>query len=94
MRRLKQSAIASFTICGWLAAVAGIVYAASSAIVVKDVAGKSLTFFSKTNASSKTVVFIFVLPDCPICNSYVPDLKRIRRAFPQLNSTGSMPTRT
>lgn len=83
MRRLKQSGIASFTICGLLAAVAGIVYAASSAIVVKDVAGKSLTFFSETNASSKTVVFIFVLPDCPICNSYVPELKRLRREFPQ-----------
>jgi thiol-disulfide isomerase/thioredoxin len=84
MRRLKQSAIASFTICGLLAAVSGIVYAASSAIVVKDVAGKSLTFFSETNASSKTVVFIFVLPDCPVCNSYVPELKRIRRAFPEI----------
>jgi len=84
MRRLKQSAIASFTICGLLTAVAGIAYATSSPIVVKDVAGKSLTFFSKTNASSKTVVFIFVLPDCPICNSYVPELKRIRRAFPEI----------
>ena len=84
MRRLEQSAITSFTICGLLATVAGIVDAASSAVVVKDVAGKSLTFFSKTNASSKTVVFIFVLPDCPICNSYVPELNRIRRAFPQI----------
>ncbi len=84
MRRPKQSAITSFTICGLLAAVAGIAYAASSAIVVKDVAGKSLTFFSETNASSKTVVFIFVLPDCPICNSYVPELKRIRREFPEI----------
>jgi len=84
VRRLKQSGIASFTICGLLGAVAGIVYAASSAIVVKDIAGKSLTFFSETNARSKTVVFIFVLPDCPICNSYVPELKRIRRAFPEI----------
>ena len=64
--------------------MAGIAYATSSPIVVKDVAGKSLTFFSKTNASSKTVVFIFVLPDCPICNSYVPELKRLRRAFPEI----------
>jgi hypothetical protein len=63
MRRLKQSAIASFTICGWLAAVAGIVYAASSAIVVKDVAGKSLTFFSETNARSKTVGLRARFPD-------------------------------
>jgi len=67
-----------------LAAVAGIVYAASSAIVMKDIAGKSLTFFSETNARSKTVLFIFVLPDCPICNSYVPELKRIRRALPKI----------
>jgi thiol-disulfide isomerase/thioredoxin len=83
MHRLKQSEIAALTICGWLA-VSGIVYAASSAIVVKNVAGKSLTFFSKTNANSRTVVFIFVLPDCPICNSYVPELKRIRGAFPEM----------
>ena len=84
MRRLKQRAIASFTILGLLAAVGGIVYAASSAIVLKDVSGKSLTFFSEPNSSSRTVVFIFVLPDCPICNSYVPELKRICRAFPQI----------
>ena len=83
MRRLKQSEIASLTICGLLA-VSGIVYAASSAIVVKDVAGKSLTFFSEPNSSSKTIVFIFVLPDCPICNSYVPELKRIRGSFPEI----------
>jgi thiol-disulfide isomerase/thioredoxin len=84
MRWLRQRGIASFTICGLLPAVAGIIYAASSAVVVKDIAGKSLTFFSETNASSKAIVFIFVLPDCPICNSYVPELKRLRREFPQI----------
>ncbi|HXP35902.1 MAG TPA: hypothetical protein VN827_10180 [Chthoniobacterales bacterium] len=40
-------------ICGFLAAVTEIVYAASSAIVVKDIARKSLTFFSETKPSDQ-----------------------------------------
>lgn len=52
-------------------------------IAVKDLEGKERKFFSEENKSAKTAVFIFVLPDCPICNSYVPELKRICRAFPQ-----------
>jgi hypothetical protein len=65
MRRLKQSAIAPFTICGLLAAVAGIVYAASSAIVVKDIAGKSLTFLFGNECELKDGRFHFCAPGLP-----------------------------
>jgi hypothetical protein len=51
---------------------------------VKDLDGKSRTFFSETNAAAKALVFIFILPDCPICNSYAPELKRLRSAFPEI----------
>jgi hypothetical protein len=58
--------------------------AAAPAVVAKDLAGRSHSFFSGTKASAKALVFIFVLPDCPVCNSYAPELKRLRGAFPQI----------
>ena len=62
----------------------GFISAASTTIVVKDLDGRSRTFFSETNASAKALVFIFVLADCPISNSYAPELKRLGGAFPQI----------
>ena len=71
-------------ICVLFNFTAGSVTAASTTIVAKDLDGRSRTLFSQTNASAKALVFIFILPDCPICNSYAPELKRLRRAFPQI----------
>ena len=79
-----MKAVTPLTICMLSLVMPGLIRAASTAIVVKDVDGKSRTFFSETNASAKPVVFIFVLPDCPVCNSYVPELKRLAREFPQI----------
>jgi peroxiredoxin len=62
----------------------GMMSAASTTITLKDVDGRSHAFFSETNARGKPVVFIFVLPDCPVCNSYSEELKRIRLRFPQI----------
>ena len=74
-------AIAVCVICVSLIGATG-TKAAASAIVVKDLDGKSCAFFAQTSA--KPLVFIFILPDCPISNSYAPELKRLRGAFPQI----------
>ena len=57
--------------------------ATSNPVTVTDLNGQARNFFPDKNSREKLVVFIFVLPDCPICNSYVPELKRIRKSFPQ-----------
>jgi len=67
-----------------LLAVAGFSIAASSAILIKDLSGETRSFFGTTAAAENPVVFIFVLPDCPVCNSYVPELKRLQREFPKI----------
>ena len=30
---------------------------------------------------TKAIVLIFVLPDCPICNSYIPEINRLQEEF-------------
>lgn len=52
-------------------------------ITLKDANGQSHDFFSKTK-KTQPLVFIFVLPDCPISNSYAPELKRLHREFSKL----------
>jgi hypothetical protein len=84
MIRPKRNTIILFAICVLFLVTARFIAAASSAIVVKDLEGRSRTFFSETNGSAKALVFIFILPDCPISNSYAPELKRLRGAFPQI----------
>src|SRR5438477_5846378 len=84
MIRSRMNAVTLLTIWMLCFVMPRLISAVSSAIVVKDLEGKSRTFFEGTNASAKALVFIFVLPDCPICNSYVPELKRLSHAFPQI----------
>jgi hypothetical protein len=84
MIRPKTNAITLSTICVLFIVAAQFVTAASSTIVVKDLDGRSRTFFAETKASAKALVFIFILPDCPISNSYAAELKRLRGAFPQI----------
>lgn len=85
MIRLKTNAIAVFTICFLLIVTFRFINAASTTIVAKDLDGISRTFFSETDANPKVLVFIFILSDCPISNSYAPELKRLRGAFPQID---------
>ncbi|MEP7015178.1 MAG: redoxin family protein [Verrucomicrobiota bacterium] len=68
-----------------LGLTAASVSGASTTVMAKDLAGVSHTFFSKTNANAKALVFIFVLADCPICNFYASELRRLRQAFPQID---------
>lgn len=75
---LRTGVITLFVACGMLAAVTDLSAAANS-IVVKDLNGRQLTFFAEKTADGKPTVFIFVLPDCPVCNSYMPELKRLRK---------------
>lgn len=84
MIRSRINAVTLLTIWMLCFVMPRLISAVSSAIVVNDLEGKSRTFFSGTNASAKALVFIFVLPDCPVCNSYVPELKRLARQFPQI----------
>ena len=84
MIRSRMNAVTLLTIWMLCFVMPRLISAVSSAIVVNDLEGKSRTFFEGTNASAKALVFIFVLPDCPICNSYVPELKRLARQFPQI----------
>ena len=80
----KLKTIALFTIGVLSIAIPGLITATSSAIVVNDLDGRQHTFFSETNASRKPFVFIFVLSDCPISNSYTAEFKRLRSAFPEI----------
>jgi thiol-disulfide isomerase/thioredoxin len=84
MTRPKAIAFTLLVICTLFIVTAGFITGAPSTIVVKDLDGVSRTFFSGTSTNAKTLVFIFVLPDCPVCNSYAPELKRLRGAFPQI----------
>jgi len=84
MIRSRMNAVTLLTLCVLGFVMPRLISAGSSAIVVKDLEGKSRTFFSETNASAKALVFIFVLTDCPVSNSYVPELKRLSQAFPQI----------
>jgi hypothetical protein len=84
MTRLKTSAITLFTICVLLVVNAGLITAVST-IMVKDLDGNTRTFFSETNVGAKPVAFIFILPDCPVSNSYAPELKRLRNSFLQID---------
>lgn len=43
---------------------------------VQDVDGKSHTLLGKAGA-----VFIFVLPDCPVSNSYAPEINRLATRY-------------
>lgn len=59
------------------------ILAGSMTTSVTDLNGRPLTFFGETSGPGKPVVFIFILPDCPVCNSYVAEMKRTWQAFPQ-----------
>ena len=80
----RTRAVGLFAACVLFIAGAELIAAASDTTALKDLEGKTHLFFSATNARSQPTVFIFVLPDCPVCNSYVPELKRLRQAFPQI----------
>lgn len=47
-----------------------------------DLDGNDLSIHQKSN--SKALVLIFILADCPICNSYIPELNRLQQS---LNAT-------
>lgn len=80
----KAKLIFVSTILGLSILSQGLIGADAPSIVLKDLEGKSHAFFSATNSRAMAVVFVFVLPDCPVCNSYSAELKRIRLAFPQI----------
>src|SRR5260370_28576650 len=48
-------------------------------IVVEDLKGQPLNPFS--NADAKAFLFIFVSVECPISNSYAPELNRLKAEF-------------
>lgn len=79
---LKTAALTAL-LCGPLAAAA-VFSTASNSIVLKDLDGHTQSFFAEKNTNPDPTVFIFVLPDCPVCNSYVPELKRLRQEFSQV----------
>src|SRR5687767_11028119 len=55
------------------------VQAASSALTVLDLAGR--TFDPFADADSKAIVFVFISTDCPISNRYAPEIRRVEEAF-------------
>jgi hypothetical protein len=44
-----------------------------------DIRGQTLR--PMDNASTKAVALVFILPDCPIANSYLPELNRLHAEF-------------
>jgi hypothetical protein len=81
---LKRNAILRFVLCVLLIADLGVINAISAPILVKDTNGESRAFFSEAQGRVQALVFIFVLTDCPVSNSYAPELKRLRHAFSQI----------
>ena len=48
-------------------------------VSAKNINGKTVSFFNDTK--NLATVFIFITTDCPIANSYSPEIKRIHDAF-------------
>jgi hypothetical protein len=44
-----------------------------------DLDGRELA--PASNAMTRAIALVFVLPDCPICNSYIPELNRLHDEF-------------
>jgi peroxiredoxin len=63
------------------AVIAGGVLAAIPALHLRDTQGTVHTTAEWTGA--KAVVLFFVTTDCPVANSYVPEMNRIRDAYEQ-----------
>jgi hypothetical protein len=51
----------------------------TSSVQVLDLAGRSMDAFANTNA--KALVFVFVSVDCPVCNAYAPEIRRLAAEF-------------
>src|SRR5207344_3157700 len=47
--------------------------------VFNDIGGRTLR--PADDAATKAIVLIFVLPDCPICNAYIPELNRLHEEY-------------
>jgi len=47
--------------------------------VFNDVSGRTLR--PADDPAAKAIVLIFVLPDCPICNAYIPELNRLHDEY-------------
>jgi len=52
---------------------------ASSSLVLADLNGRAIS--PAEDAGTKAVALVFVLPDCPICNAYIPALNRLHEEF-------------
>lgn len=53
--------------------------ATAPSIQVLDLEGRSTDPFAKTE--SKATVFVFVSVECPVCNSYAPEIRRLAEEF-------------
>lgn len=68
------------TLLGWaLLAGAAVAYAGAPHFELRDTEGKSHT--PAEWSSAKAVVLVFVTTDCPVANSYVPEMNRIHDAY-------------
>jgi thiol-disulfide isomerase/thioredoxin len=57
-----------------------------TAITVKNLAGENVTPLKcSVTAKEKAVVVIFITTDCPIANSFVPEINRLQLAYSERN---------
>jgi hypothetical protein len=47
--------------------------------VLADLDGRQ--YWPLKNEDTKATVLVFILPDCPICNTYMPELNRLHETF-------------
>jgi len=52
---------------------------AANALTLIDFEGQEL--WPLRDGETKAIALIFILPDCPICNAYMPELKRLNDEF-------------
>ena len=50
-------------------------------VTLRDIEGRELRPLD--NAECKALTLVFILPDCPIGNSYIPELHRLHKEFSQ-----------
>jgi hypothetical protein len=61
---------------------AGSQEASNGRVLWPDLAGIDGTdYLPFSDSSTKALALIFILPDCPICNSYVPEINRLHEEF-------------
>jgi peroxiredoxin len=63
----------------WIFPSPGSCWASEKSIELEDLAGEKISPYLPGNATA--IVFVFVSVECPVCNAYAPELRRLKAEF-------------